>query len=244
MLPVTAPPADPTPPMTAVTERSEPLPLPAPPQAAPPQAAAPEPAPPQAEAAKPESVKTEPVTPEPPKPAGQKVVSVKPASAPPLLPQGSPSRPEIDDTKSVLARLRQQPPAATPARQQEAPPTAEPKIRTTPSPSLPRLTAARAALANGRVEDARRLLQAAQRQLVFRSVDTADDDVASTGPSSASRGAANVARALEALSANDLPLSRRYIDVAANDLSGNPPDTSIQQTDRRTPGYAPAYPPR
>ena len=45
-----------------------------------------------------------------------------------------------------------------------------------PSPSIPRLAAARAALANGRIDDARRLLQEAQLQLVFRPVNAADED--------------------------------------------------------------------
>jgi hypothetical protein len=94
-------------------------------------------------------------------------------------------------------------------------------------------------LANGQIEDARRLLQQAQLQLVFGPVDSPVDDPPATG-----RGAANVARALEALSANDVPLSRRYIDVAVGDLSGNPANPPVQESVRRASGYAPAYPPR
>ena len=117
------------------------------------------------------------------------------------------------------------------------------------SPSTPRLTAARTALVNGRIGDARRLLQEAQLQLVFRPVETAGDD-----PPSVGNGAADVGRALEALSANDVPLSRRYIDIALNDLAGIRSDTAIPQSaipqfatpqfNRRNSGYAPAYPQR
>jgi hypothetical protein len=104
---------------------------------------------------------------------------------------------------------------------------------------LPKLNAARAALASGRVEDARRLLQEAQLQLVFRPVNGAGDD--SPG---AERGSADVAHALDALSGNDVPLSRRYIDVAVSDLSGSGTGQPVQQTEIRANGYAPAYPPR
>ena len=210
---------------------------------------------PQAEPAKPEPSQAEPTTPEAPKPAVLKLASVKPAPAPPLLPQNSTPRPDIDDTKSVLARLRQQPAAPTTAQQAEMPQAAEPRPpRSTASPFVPRLTAARAALGLGRIEAARGLLQEAQLQLVFRPVDAPGDETSSASPSSGAaplqapslsgRAAANVARALEALSVNDVPLSRRYIDAAVNDLSGAATDTPVQQSDRRTPGYAPAYPPR
>jgi hypothetical protein len=104
---------------------------------------------------------------------------------------------------------------------------------------LPKLNAARAALASGRIEDARRLLQEAQLQLVFRPVNGAGDD--SPG---AARSSADVAHALDALSGNDVPLSRRYIDVAAADLSGSGTSQPVQQTVTRANGYAPAYPPR
>jgi hypothetical protein len=100
------------------------------------------------------------------------------------------------------------------------------------------LAAARAALASGRVEDARRLLQEAQLQLVFRPLDAGGEDQ----PSAAKR-AADVAHALEAMGANDLALGRRYIDAAL----GNSPATAVapvQQSDRRVSGYAPAYPGR
>ena len=108
-----------------------------------------------------------------------------------------------------------------------------------PAPTVPELNAARAALASGRIDDARRLLQQAQLQLVFRPVSSAGED-----SPAAARGAADVARALDALSANDAPLSRRYIDIAAGDLSGIATNPPLQETQIRSTGYAPAYPPR
>ena len=61
----------------------------------------------------------------------------------------------------------------------------------------------------------------------------------SEAPQAAGKGAIDVARALDALSANDVPLSRRYIDVAVGDLSGNPTNPPIQQSDRRLSGSHP-----
>jgi hypothetical protein len=101
------------------------------------------------------------------------------------------------------------------------------------------LSAARVALANGQIEEARRLLQQAQLQLVFRPVNAAGED-----SPLARKGAADVARALDALSANDAPLGRRYIDTAVADLSGNGTNPPVQESEMRTTGYAPAYPSR
>jgi hypothetical protein len=188
-------------------------------------------------AAKPDSTKF--VSPKP-EPAKQKVASLKLVLAPPPVPQPSPPRQDTDDAQSVLARLRQFAPASAPPQQAASPPAVvEPKPRQGQSPSVSKLNAARAALASGRLEDARRLLQEAQLQLVFRPVNAAGEDSPSAG-----KGAADVAHALDALSANDVPLSRRYIDVAADDLSGSGTNSSIQDTQVRTTGYAPAYPPR
>jgi hypothetical protein len=173
----------------------------------------------------------QPLLPQPPPP--------QPSLAQPSTAQPSPPRQEADDTQSVLARLRQLAPSAVPAQQSEAPPAPDPRPRLTLSPSLSRLSAARGALANGQIEDARRLLQQAQLQLVFGSVDGPSED-----PLTAVKGAADVARALDALSANDVPLSRRFVDVAVGDLSGNPTTPPIQETNRRVSGYAPAYPSR
>ncbi len=153
--------------------------------------------------------------------------------APQPLPQPSP-RQEADDTQSVLARLRQG--TAPPDPQLEAPLSAPSPA---PSPALPRLLAARAALARGTIEGARRLLQEAQLQLVFRPMTPDGDPVPA-----AARGAANVAHALDALSGNDIPLAQRYVAVALDDLSGKQTNPPIQQSSRIGSGYAPAYPPR
>jgi hypothetical protein len=144
-----------------------------------------------------------------------------------------------DDTESVLARLRQLSPSVPTARLADLSPAPEARPRPTSSSSLPRLNAARAALAGGQIEDARRLLQQVQLQLVFGPVDAPEEASPAAG-----KGAVDVAHALDALSANDVSLSRRYIDAAMGDLSGNPTNPPIQQSDRRASGYAPAYPPR
>jgi hypothetical protein len=94
-------------------------------------------------------------------------------------------------------------------------------------------------LANGQIEDARRLLQQVQLQLVFGPLDNQGGD-----PGLAAKGAADVAHALDALSGNDIRLSRRYVDVALGDLAGTPMEPPLQETMRRASGYAPAYPPR
>jgi hypothetical protein len=173
--------------------------------------------------------------------APQRVAMVKPVPAPPPPP---PPLQDPDDAQSVLARLRQFAPGGSPPRQAATASAAgttaaDPKTRLSSAPTLPELNAARAALAGGRIGDARRLLQQAQLQLVFRPVSSAGDD-----SPAAAKGAADVARALDALSANDAPLSRRYIDIAAGDLSGTATNPPIQETQIRSTGYAPAYPPR
>jgi hypothetical protein len=189
----------------------------------------------------------------PSQPSLQPPLQQQPTSQPPLQlqalsrqpplpqpsPQQSPFRQEADDTQSVLARLRQLSPPAATAPQADTLPGPDARPRQTSSSPLPRLNSARVALANGQIEDARRLLQQVQLQLVFGPVDGPVE-----APQAAGKGAIDVARALDALSANDVPLSRRYIDVAVGDLSGNPTNPPIQQSDRRLSGYAPAYPPR
>ena len=158
---------------------------------------------------------------------------------PPPPQQQSPTRQEGDDTQSVLARLRQLSPPTATAPQADTSPAPDVRPRQTSSSPLPRLNSARVALTSGQIEDARRLLQQVQLQLVFGPVDGPVE-----APQAAAKGAIDVARALDALSANDVSLSRRYIDVAVGDLSGTPTNPPIQQTDKRLSGYAPAYPPR
>ncbi|HBK06618.1 MAG TPA: hypothetical protein DDZ81_12245 [Acetobacteraceae bacterium] len=198
-------------------------------------------------AVEPRPVKVEPPKPPPSVPA-KPVVAQRPVPAPPVLPQ-SPPRQEADDTQSVLARLRQGtvPPQVetaplrdtTPSAPSLSAPSLSAPSSSAPSPSLPGLVAARAALSSGRVESARRLLQEVQLQLVFRPVTPDGDPTPSAG-----RGAANVAHALDALSANDIGLAQRYVAVAVDDLSGKQTSPPIQQSVRRGSGYAPAYPPR
>jgi hypothetical protein len=83
------------------------------------------------------------------------------------------------------------------------------------------------------------MLQQIQLQLVFGPIDAPGE-----APQVSARGAADIAHALDALSANDVALSRRYIDAATGDLAGNPTNPPIQESSRRVSGYAPAYPPR
>ena len=208
--------------------------------------------------------------PVPPKPSVFKPIVLNPPSPSQSSqteansPQPSPSSPRSDgdNAQAILSRIRQStpdpasrpsgvPPQQASVVQQSVPPqqaalpqqidgrqTPESRPRSA-STSLPRLNAARAAVAGGRLDEARRLLQEAQLQLVFRPLDAAADD-----PPSAGRGAADVARALEALSANDVPTIRQYIDIAIDDLSGSKTNAPIQDSGRRASGYAPAYPPR
>jgi hypothetical protein len=72
-----------------------------------------------------------------------------------------------------------------------------------------RLHNARAALAAGRIDEARRLLEQSQVQLVLRSSDP-------SGPSAAANSVAagQVAEALSMLGAGDVPRAMRYIDLA------------------------------
>lgn len=181
--------------------------------------------------------KAEGVKSDPSKVMAQRFAVAKPAP----LPQ-SPPRQDVDDTQSVLARLRQIGPA--PVQQSDSPTATEPRqpeprFSQGSSPSLPKLNAARVALASGRIDEARRLLQEAQLQLVFRPINISGDEQPLAG-----KGAADVAHALEALSANNISLSRRYIDIAADDLSGGGMNAPAQVSDLRATGYAPAYPPR
>jgi hypothetical protein len=82
-------------------------------------------------------------------------------------------------------------------------------------------------------------MQQAQLQLVFRPIDSPGGD-----PQAAGKGASDVAHALEALSANDIPRSRRYVEIAIDTLSGTGTNAAIQDPSMRSTGYAPAYPSR
>ena len=184
--------------------------------------------------------RAEPAINEPNTPPPQKLAVLRPPP-PPSLPQQASGQQDFNDTELVLARLRQLAPAPTQAEQTSAQPTSEIRprpVQPPPSPSMPKLVAARAALVSGRIDDARRMLQEAQLQLVFRPVSAPGE-----APPGADRGSSDVAHALEALSANNVALSRRYIDVAVADLSGATTQP-VQEPQYPAGGYAPAYPSR
>ena len=175
------------------------------------------------------AVATEPARREMPKPP--------PPPAPPKPRQEAATpRIEPDDMQAVLSRLRQRPAAST---QPADAPSAVEAPNPTPSPSRQRLALARAALVNGRIDDARKLLQEVQLQLVFRPVNPAGDD-----PPAAGQGAFNVARALGSLSSNDTGQSRRYIERAMDEMAGGNAQTVDNVPGPLPGGYAPAYPPR
>jgi hypothetical protein len=155
------------------------------------------------------------------------------AARPPPPPAATRQRPdaaavrvEPDDMQSVLARLRQRPNTATPPA--IGPPTTEqpnpnPNPVSAPSPARQRLEVARTALLEGRVDEARRILQEVQLRLVFRPVSPGNDD-----PPSAGQGATDVAHALEALGGADTRRSIQFIeramdDVYATNASSHPP---------------------
>ncbi len=163
---------------------------------------------------------------------------------PPLAPkpkaETAAARLEPDDMSSVLARLRQRPyGAAQPdnaAQQGDARPVAEgPRP---PSLARQRLERARTALLDGRIDDARRLLQEVQVQLVFRPVGPGADDAPPAG-----QGAAAVARALGSLG-GDPAQSQQLIERAIEEVAGASPPGIENASGPLTGGYAPAYPSR
>ena len=141
-------------------------------------------------------------------------------------------RSEPDDTRSVLARLRQAPPAPVTDPPEERP-------RMTVSPAMSRMMASQAAFNSGRIEDARRLLQEAQLLLVFRPPGSSSEDA-----SAVSKGSVDVAHALEALGNNDIVRCRVFLDRAVDDMTGMGADVPDREAAGRRTGYAPAYPPR
>lgn len=168
-------------------------------------------------------------------PAERREAAGKPAGATP--PKPAPARPEPDDARSVLARLRQaQPAPAAPPPIVDAP---EERPKPIVSPAVARMTAAQAAFNNGRVEDARRLLQEAQLLLVFRSPGSSSEDASAAG-----RGSVDIAHALEALGSNDVVRCRLFIDRAINDMEGLGTNAPEREASGKRTGYAPAYPPR
>jgi hypothetical protein len=178
-----------------------------------------------------------------PRPPIPPALKASPASPQGAKPAPKATEPVESDMQSVLARLRQSGPqfaSANPQQPQSSARPAETKpARAAEQPALPRLTSARSALVAGRIDDAVRLLQEAQLQLVFRPVDTTG-----ANPEGVGQGASDVARALEALSANNVPNGVRFIDQAIGDLTGIRTNSTAAQSEMRSTGYAPAYPPR
>lgn len=241
-------------PATAPAPASE-QPAPAPAQAA---SAATVPAP-VPKAPPPAATEAESLKPRRASPPHQDVALPRPEPVPPrpVLPRPLPAPPRADpdDARSVLARLRQTVPlrdppgtvtamAERPGPLPQAPlpvpaPLPAPPPPAVASPALAGLIGARAALASGRIEEARRKLQQAQLALVFRPLGS--DNVQAAA---AANSAADVARALEALSINDPARARRFADRALDDLSGAPPRAPEPPAGNLAAGYAPAYPPR
>jgi hypothetical protein len=151
------------------------------------------------------------------------------------------ARVEPDDMQSVLSRLRQRPYTASPPENALQQGENRPSTDAARAPSLARkrLEMARVALMNGRIDDARRLLQEVQVQLVFRPVSPGAEDAPAAG-----QGASDVARALGSLSSNDTSQSQHYIERAMDEVAGGSPQGIESVSGPLTGGYAPAYPSR
>jgi hypothetical protein len=134
---------------------------------------------------------------------------------------------------SVLQRLRQRPAAQRPA-------AAAPAAVARTAPSAPpvsarpawheRLVQARAAVAEGRMGEAQRLLEEVQLQLVFRPV-TPD----APSPGSGNPAAGDVAEALSLLGAGHQSAALRSIDRALGGGGGTPQHANLPPLQ---PGYA------
>jgi hypothetical protein len=148
------------------------------------------------------------------------------------------ARVEPDDMPSVLARLRQRPYGAAQPDSAAQPEPAVAEAPRPPSLARQRLERARTALLSGRIDDARRLLQEVQVQLVFRPVGPGADDTPTAG-----QGAAAVARALGSLG-GDPAQSQQYIERAIEEVAGASPQGIESASGPLPGGYAPAYPPR
>jgi hypothetical protein len=163
-----------------------------------------------------------------------------PPPAPKPKAETAAARVEPDEMSSVLARLRQRPyGAAQPdnaAQQGEARSVSE--APRPPSLARQRLERARTALLDGRTDDARRLLQEVQVQLVFRPIGPGVEDAPPAG-----QGAAAVARALGSLG-GDPAQSQQLIERAIEEVAGTSSQGIESASGPSTGGYAPAYPSR
>lgn len=169
---------------------------------------------------------------EPTQPFGfpRKAAEARTAAAPPRQPHEDvvttsrepatppPSAPSVTD--DVVERLRRQALAAPASRTSPPLPAALPPPLPAPRagphriPTEERLADARLAVLEGRVEDARRFLQAAQVQLVFQPADPGD------APPPASLASGPVGQALAALGYGDRGRALVAIDQAIGVLNG------------------------
>jgi hypothetical protein len=177
---------------------------PSPPPQHPPASAAPapKPAPPPAKPAPAARVEQSP----PPR----NLAANTPPAPKPVPPTAKRPEPDSNSPEAVLNKLRHTPGARGQVEQEASgdhAPVAPPEQRA----ALPRerLLNARAALTAGRIDEARRLLEQSQVQLVLRSSDP-------SGPSAAANSVAagQIAEALSMLGAGDVPRAMRYIDLA------------------------------
>jgi hypothetical protein len=169
-----------------------------------------------------------------------------PQAAPKIAARAAPSSsrpapPDPDSPEAVVNKLRRQ---AEPYSQvaldaANARPVVPAEQRS--APSRQRLRDARAALAAGRIDEARSVLEQAQVQLVLRPVGPDEN-----GPNTGSVAAGQVAEALSMLGAGDVPRAMRYIELAMAQMITShaelPAVTAEPSRDRANPppdyGYA------
>jgi hypothetical protein len=160
-----------------------------------------------------------------PSPPGAARPATSEADAPPKLTAGKtkkikekPVEPvEPDQTAAVLSRLRQSSPSPNAARPiQETPAVSTPSA---PVAAPQWLALANAAVADGRLDDARRRLQEVQLSLMFRQT---EQDIAST-----------VALALAALNNNNRVQTQAYITQAINQITKNTKEPESSGVQRR-----------
>ena len=164
-----------------------------------------------------------------PRPDAQQEVKVLPPARPPVAapPRSSqamvkPAPSEPDAREAVLTRLRREAPSRGDASSRSD--TRSRGDRAQVALDQPRVTSprqrlvdARSALAAGRTDDARQLLEQAQVQLVFRPVNPSEDASAS-----GSVAAGQVAEALSMLGAGDVLHAIRYINLAVAQADQGP----------------------
>ncbi len=137
-------------------------------------------------------------------PAEAAAPTAKPVESDPSLPNAVLDRLRRDNRRTQRDAINYHLPAPAPATQ----PAVQASAAPTPV-SQEWLSDARAALVLGRIDEARRLLERAQVQLVFRPVGPSGGASATSSVS-----AGQVAEALSMLGAGDVPHAIQYIDLA------------------------------